>query len=163
MKNITRFLLVFAIVFLATTSIFAQTVSGDFKMRYVGTSATAPTSIVFNTTFDRTTTYVQDPGYPIHLPWETSFNRVGTLNKNQTAIVVGQAGGSAFGYTAWCSYILKDLKFRKGGTTYYTLTPAEITNMEYVGDIITVMTPWDSYQLELSWDGDDTLLTITHL
>lgn len=165
MKNITKFLSLLAIMFLCATATFAQPpATGQFKIRYVG-SATSPAGLAFNLTVEQETTYVQDVGYPIRMPEYNLLNRPGIIYKDQTVVVVLPNGGVGPGYTVSNQYTLKDLKLRRGGQPYYVLTPGEISNFSWVYDAINITTTSDgfNYHLELSWDGFDTLLTITHL
>jgi hypothetical protein len=165
MKNITKFLSLLAIIFMAATTAFAQPpATGQFKIRYVG-GATSPVGLAYNITVEQETTFVQAPGYPILMPQYNLINRSNYVSKNQTVVVVLPNGGVGSGYTVSNQYTLKDLKLRKPPNGFYTLIPAEIAAFSWVYDAIDITTPADGfmYHLDLSWDGFDTLLTITHL
>ncbi len=127
MKNITKFLSLFAIIFMAATAAFAQPV-GQFKIRYVGSSATAPVGLAFNITVDRETNFIESPGYPLRMPEYTlGINKPSIIYKDQT-VIVSSPGASYPGYTASSQYTLKDLKIRRGGSPIMFLRLVKLRN-----------------------------------
>lgn len=161
MKNIIRILSICMVALFATSAIYAQ--HGALKVRYQSSVPGAPAGIGFNQTFEKTTIYVNNPPYPPMFPYvQSGLTRYGTANLGATT-TLENPGGTYTGYTAYSTYVLTNFNIRIGGQPYYTLTPTEISNLEYAYDTIEIVAAGGvKFTIENTWDGDDTVFVVTY-
>jgi hypothetical protein len=161
MKKVIRILSICMVALFATSVTYAQ--HGALKVRYQSSVPGAPGQIGFNQTFEKTTIYVNNPGYPPMFPYvQSGLIRYGSAFLGATT-TLENPGGTYTGYTAYSTYVLTNFNIRIGGQPYYTLTPTEISNLEYAYDTIEIVAAGGvKFTIENTWDGDDTVFVVTY-
>jgi hypothetical protein len=150
MKSIFRILSVTALVFF--TAVVAHAQYGNLNMRNTSSVAGAG-SIGASVTFEKSVSFVPNPGYPPISPIAASgLVRSGSATIGSTT-TLELAGGHPVGYESFSSYGLTDFRFRIGGFGYKPLTAAQIG----------VLNSWGTVTLtNFFGDGKDFTVTKTY-
>lgn len=132
MKNTFRFLSVAVLVFFTAVAAHAQYGNLNFK----NTSNVSPAnSISGSITFDKSVTYVPDPGY-FPIPPISASGLVRSVYAPLGATTqIEPAGGHPTGYSSYSSYAITSFSFRIGGVPFTALTAAQIATLDNWGTV----------------------------
>ena len=139
MKSIFKSLLIVALALFITNAATAQ--YGNLQLRYTSSEppASSPASIGASVTFDKSVTFLPDPGYPPKSPIAAiGLTRSGSAGLGVTTTLETAASATP-GYSATSSYDITNFSFRIGGFSFYTFSAAEITALQSFNNPIEVV------------------------